>query len=191
MVHLNGQLDPADGLIVLTALRSLSEGAALDPEDTRTPAQARADALIEICQRYLKGDGRIGSGRPQVTVTVPWNTLQTGQGVIDTEAGPIPAGTARLLACDALISRVILDPDGAPVDAGAASRVIPKRLRRLLEARDQHCTHPGCHMPARWCDAHHIRHWADGGRTCLDNLRLLCRKHHSDAHQHPPHPRRE
>ena len=33
------------------------------------------------------------------------------------------------------------------------------------------------------CDAHHIKHWADGGPTRLDNLALLCRAHHTVIHQ--------
>jgi hypothetical protein len=28
------------------------------------------------------------------------------------------------------------------------------------------------------CDAHHLRRRADGGATTLDNLVLLCRRHH-------------
>ena len=73
---------------------------------------------------------------------------------------------------------------------GRATRVIPDRLRRLLELRDRGCTHPGCQIPARWCDAHHITHWADGGTTDSANLRLLCRRHHTDAHNHQPYPLR-
>ncbi|MCU0281446.1 MAG: 13E12 repeat family protein, partial [Acidimicrobiia bacterium] len=89
MVHLSGDLDPERGLTVLAALRALSEPAALDPADTRTPAQCRADALVEICRRYLQGDGDGSRRRPQVLVTIPWDTLHTGKGVVDTEAGPL------------------------------------------------------------------------------------------------------
>jgi hypothetical protein len=191
MVHLSGDLDPESGLTVTTALRSLAEPAALDPQDTRTPAQRWADALAEICRRYLQGD-RTGSRRPpQVMVTVPWDTLQTGHGVIDTEVGPIPAETARRLTCDATISRVLLDPQSVPIEMGRATRVIPHRLRRLLELRDQRCTSPGCQIPARWCEAHHIIHWADGGTTDPANLRLLCSRHHTQAHEQDSYHQRE
>jgi hypothetical protein len=168
MLHLSGDLDPAGGLAVLAALRSLSDPANLDPQDTRTPAQSRADALVEICQRHLQG-GAGGSSRPQLMVTVPWNTLQTGKGVIDTPAGPISGEAARRLACDATISRIILDPEGVPVETGHARRVVPTALRRALDLRDRHCTWPGCDIPAIWCDAHHIHHWAEGGATTLSN----------------------
>ena len=33
------------------------------------------------------------------------------------------------------------------------------------------------------CDGHHVKHWADGGRTALDNLVLLCRRHHLAVHE--------
>ena len=32
-------------------------------------------------------------------------------------------------------------------------------------------------------DLHHIHHWADGGETSLDNLALLCRRHHRLVHE--------
>ncbi len=191
MVHVSGDLDPEGGGVVLAALRSLSESAALDPTDTRTPAQCRADALVEVCRRHLDGGPGATSRRPQVTVTVPWDSLRRGSGVVDTEAGPITVEAVRRLACDAALSRVITSRDGSPTEAGEARRVIPPALRRALEARDQGCTHPGCDVPARWCDAHHIVHWADGGKTQLANLRLYCRAHHRQAHNHQPHPRRQ
>ena len=191
MVHLSGDLDPESGLTVLAALRALSEPAALDPADERTPAQRRADALVEVCRRYLQRDNDGSRRRPQVLVTIPWNTLHTGNGLVNTEAGPIRARSARRLTRDATVSRVLLDPDAIPVEMGRATRVVPESLRRLLEARDQGCTHPGCDMPARFCDAHHRRHWADGGTTDPANLQLLCGRHHTAAHEQDSHHRRE
>ncbi len=191
MVHLNGDLDPEGGAIVLAAIRSLSEGNALDPDDPRTPAQCRADALVEVCRRYQQGGHGDSRPRPQITVTIPWSALQKGSGVVDTETGPISAEAVRRLACDASVSRVILDGHSVPVEMGRAHRVVPPALRRALELRDQRCAHPGCEVPVRWCDAHHLRHWADGGSTSLANLQLLCRRHHRAAHHHLPYPRRE
>ncbi|MCZ7530972.1 MAG: HNH endonuclease [Acidimicrobiia bacterium] len=50
--------------------------------------------------------------------------------------------------------------------------------------RDRGCAWPGCDRPPEWTDAHHIVHWANGGRTSLDNLALLCRTHHTKLHEH-------
>jgi 5-methylcytosine-specific restriction endonuclease McrA len=191
MLVLHGLLDPDSGLVVRHALEALADPANLDPADTRTPAQARADALVEICRRFLQG-GQTGRRHPaRVLVTIPWNTLQSGKGLVDTEVGPIGAQTARRLTCDATVSRVVLDPQSVPIEMGRATRVIPDRMRRLLETRDGGCTHQGCQIPARWCEAHHIVHWAEGGKTDLANLRLLCRVHHRTAHNHQPHPQRQ
>jgi hypothetical protein len=191
MLHLSGDLDPESGLTVLAALRSLSEAANLDPQDARTPAQCRADALVEICRGYLHGQGAGARRRPHVLVTIPWNTLRTGQGAIDTEAGTLSAQAARRLTCDATVSRVLLDPESVPMDLGRAARVVPDSLRRLLDARDHGCTYPGCDMPPRFCDAHHLEHWANGGATNLANLKLLCSVHHKAAHEQDRyHPRR-
>lgn len=73
--------------------------------------------------------------------------------------------------------------DGAPLSASRKSRAVPAAMRRALDARDGGCRFPGC-THRRFVDAHHIVHWADGGDTTLDNLTLLCRKHHRFLHEY-------
>jgi len=189
MVHLDGDLDPEGGCVVLAALRSLAEPAALDPQDTRTLAQCRADALVEVRRRHLDGGHGPAGQRPHVTVTVPWESLRKDSGLVDTEAGPISVEAVRRLACDASVSRLVLQGGSEPVEIGRRHRIVPPALRRALDLRDQGCTHPGCGVPARWCDAHHLQHWAQGGTTDLANLRLF-RRHHRDAHDHGWYPKR-
>jgi hypothetical protein len=96
---------------------------------------------------------------------------------------PIPPGEARRLACDASIIPIVLGGDSEPLDVGRQSRVVPVGLRRALNLRDGGCRFAGCDRPASWCDAHHIRHWADGGDTSLDNMILLCGHHHTLVHE--------
>ena len=67
------------------------------------------------------------------------------------------------------------------LDVGRKTRTVPSAIRRALSARDAHCRFPGC--TGRHTDAHHIEHWADGGATRLDNLVLLCRRHHRAVHE--------
>lgn len=102
-----------------------------------------------------------------------------------TDAGvELPPDIVRRLACDAEIIPMILGGPGGSADVGRSSRTVPSRLRRLLIARDRHCRWPGCAEPPSRCDAHHVHHWADGGPTDLDNLVLLCHRHHNHLHQH-------
>ena len=85
------------------------------------------------------------------------------------------------MACDAATVVMRHDPAGTVLDVGRKTRTIPPAIRRALAARDRHCCFPGC--DSRYCDAHHVRHWADGGATRLDNLVLLCRRHHRAVHE--------
>ena len=73
------------------------------------------------------------------------------------------------------------DEKGEPLSIGRKSRVIPPAMRRALKARDKNCRFPGCTHRYR-IDGHHIKHWADGGETSLDNLVQLCRFHHTLVH---------
>jgi hypothetical protein len=70
-----------------------------------------------------------------------------------------------------------------PLDVGRRTAIVSAVTRRALVVRDGHCTFPGCDRPEEWCDAHHVKHWADGGPTALSNLILLCRQHHRSIHE--------
>ena len=101
----------------------------------------------------------------------------------------VPAGTSRRIACDA--SRVIMTHDrthnlasditGSVLDVGRRTRTVPPAIRRALDHRDGGCRFPACGL--RFCDAHHIKHWSDGGETKLANMLLLCRRHHRAVHE--------
>jgi Domain of unknown function (DUF222) len=97
-------------------------------------------------------------------------------------AGPLDMGTARRLACDASVMRVVLGPRSEPLDIGRRTPVVPAAMRRAVIVRDRHCRFPGCDRPPSWSDAHHVHHWADGGATRVGNLLLLCRRHHGLVH---------
>ena len=91
----------------------------------------------------------------------------------------------RRLACDAELIPAVLGTQGQVLDVGRTSRLVTTGIWTALVLRDQHCAFPGCSRLPIACDAHHIQHWADGGTTSLDNLVLLCRKHHTLTHQTP------
>ncbi len=195
MVRLDGELDPVGGKTVMIALRSLADPGAIQPDDDRSAPQRRADALVDICSDHLQHGETPESGgsRPQMVVTVSLDDLSLeGTRVRELDDGTvIDAASARRIACDAAVSRVLMRGDSEVLDVGRSTRVVPSALRRALVLRDKGCTHPGCDRPHHWCDAHHVVHWADGGETKLDNLVLLCRRHHRAAHREIDVRRRE
>ena len=188
MVRVDGDLDPETGETLLTALSAVLDGESRSGQgEDRTPAQRRADALGEICRRYLDSSDRptVGGERPHVTVTVDVEALGGGgggTGELD-HVGPVHPEVARRVGCDASVMRVVMAGPSEPLDVGRRTAVIPPAMRRAVILRDRHCRFPGCDRPHAWCDAHHVLHWADGGPTALPNLLLLCRRHHRMVHQ--------
>ena len=187
MVVVGGRLDTELGATVTTALQAVVDSwVRAGAPDDRSPAQMRADALGEICRWWLDRTDRpeVGTERPHVTVVVDVETLERrARGAAELDgAGPVSTDTARRLACDAIVSRVITSGRSEPLEAGRSTRVVPPSMRRALVVRDRGCAFPVCDRPPSWCDAHHVRHWADGGPTDLANLVLLCRRHHRMIH---------
>jgi hypothetical protein len=187
MVRIDGNLDPETGATFTTALDAVTGSwARTGSDDVRSPAQRRADALGEVCRGWLSHSDRpvVGGERPHITVVADLETLE-GRSTARSETSigtPVPAETVRRLACDAQVSRVITAGPTEPLEVGRTVRVVPPSLRRALAVRDGGCAFPTCDRPVTWCDAHHVRHWAEGGRTDLSNLVLLCRRHHRMTH---------
>jgi hypothetical protein len=96
--------------------------------------------------------------------------------------GPVGPGLLGVMACDALIERVLLAPNGALLDLGRTVRTITPPQRRALTARDRGCVIPGCTAPAEWCHGHHVVWWEHSGPTDKDNLALVCTRHHGQIH---------
>jgi hypothetical protein len=189
MVRVDGDLDPETGQTVISALRAVCDAEVRCTTDHRTSPQRRADALGEICRRWLDTDDRplVGGERPHVTVTVDLQTLEgrlptPGSGAELEDTGPISSEAARRLACDASVSRVITSGPSEPLDVGRRTQVVPAGIRRAVVVRDRGCRFPGCDRPQGWSEAHHVVHWARGGDTAVSNLVLLCRRHHRLVH---------
>ena len=156
--------------------------------------------------------GTVNSERPHLEMSVSLAELvsETGYGELLIpgaprlmRSAPVDIGTIRQLSCDAQVRRVVSsgtfrDPDSgdelnsaigrmlaAPtevVDYGRAHRIVPPGLKRRIALRDQGCVFPGCNRPPSMTEAHHIIHWSQGGPTDLNNLALVCVRHHTDVH---------
>ncbi len=201
MVVLRGRLTPEAGAVVLRALEAAADRLFQDarssptgdaPTEEITPGQRRADALALLAEAALSADLDRGTAceRYQVVLhvddaTVPASAAASPEagGVLELDHGAqrVSAETSRRILCDAAV--VTMRHDDARLDNSASrrTRTIPAAIRRALAARDRTCRFPGC--TSRRCDAHHIEHWVDGGATRLDNLVLLCRRHHRSVHE--------
>ena len=185
-LFLHGCLDAVGGATLRTALDPLARR--LGGGDLRTREQRYADALVELATHCLDAGlvPSLGGQRPHLQVTSTVATLSGTPGAAAAMlefAGPIAGATAQRLACDASISRVLLSPSSAVLDVGRTHRLPSGPTRRALRARDGGCAWPNCDRPVSWTSAHHLVHWAQGGPTALDNLVLLCHRHHRLVHE--------
>jgi hypothetical protein len=96
--------------------------------------------------------------------------------------GPLSRNTSRQLACDCVLTAIVMDEHGNPLNLARTARTITAKQRTALTARDHGCAFPGCGKPAAWTEGHHIWHWGDGGPTDMNNLVLLCGFHHRLIH---------
>ena len=196
MVVLRARLTPEVGAVVQRALDAAAERLYQDSKSAAAPdnieeevsfAQRRADALGLVAECALQSDLDRGSASDRYQVVLHVDTTADAAEPVHTSVDLDDGGmrvsveTLRRLSCDASVVTVLEGRDGSVLDVGRKTRTIPTPIRRALRARDVRCRFPGC--TARRCDAHHIEHWADGGATSLDNLMLLCRRHHTLVHE--------
>ncbi|SDY78771.1 protein of unknown function [Geodermatophilus africanus] len=180
-------LDAVGGEKLQTALESLLQAGRCAGDD-RTRAQQPADALVQLADNALAAGGlpTLRGHKPQVIVKIDLDDLAapgTGRGTAEMGFGAtISAARARWLACDGAVTRIVLGPDGMPLDHGRTLRLFPPHVRRAAEVRDGGCVFAGCAAPTWWCDVHHLLAWIDGGATDLANAALLCERHHTQVH---------
>lgn len=166
--------------------RARRRGLAADDQPVSRRVTPRKDAAERTAPDYEDLGSEPWLPPAQISVLIGLDALRRRTDEMGlTDAGTeLPPELVRRLACDAEIIPIMLDGPGGSADAGHSRRTVTRRLRRLLVARDKHCRWPGCHEPPSRCDAHHIIHWLDGGPTNLDNLVLLCHRHHQHLHEH-------
>lgn len=177
-----------------------------DPPPAPDPTVSCADALLQVAQVFLANSSADLSGedRHLVVVHVDARLLADDHPATDdpdpvvvdpTDSSAVPAsgacriagvggispGTAARLACDAVVVAMLRGPGGAVLALGRKRRLVSAHQRRVLMVRDGGCQFTGC-VRTTHLEAHHIRSWAAGGKTDLDNMILLCRLHHMAIH---------
>ena len=159
--------------------------------DTITFPQCRADALVALSEHYLASltDSSVptrsslkAAERCQLVLHVHSGGESSPNLDASLEGRWLLPSAAKRLACDASLLVVKEDSAGNVLDVGRRSRIIPAAMSRALGVRDGGCQFPGC-CESRYVEGHHIKHWADGGETKLDNLVTLCKYHHRELHK--------
>ncbi len=206
------ELDPAATVIVTAALDTEPDPTnTLEP--ARTLAQRRADRLVELLGLALKneaGEGSMGPespegarqlNRPTVDVVidlptllgadfeldnhrdehgdVDWNSITAGFAL----TGSAPRPALAQFFCDASWRTLITSGGSVVLDYTHAKPELNRAQRRAVQRRDGHCQFHGCDRHWSWCDVHHIVEKHHGGWDTMDNLTLLCRRHHTLVHQ--------
>jgi hypothetical protein len=92
-----------------------------------------------------------------------------------------------MLLCDPVFHPIVINSLGTPLDAGRTTRLATTTQRRALAVRDGGCVFPGCTATPDHCEAHHVIHFRNGGKTNLNNLALLCHHHHAVTHRNSWH----
>jgi uncharacterized protein DUF222/HNH endonuclease len=190
----NAILDAAGFAAVETALDALTRhdnnggGSDHEGDEYRSVPGRRADALVELAEFCLTRNANladVGGERPQVHVLMRLADLEgRGRGLLlDHSGDSLTAAQLRRMLCDCGVIPHVLGGDGQPLDIGRATRVIPAGIRRAVVLRDRGCAFPGCDRKPARCECHHVIEWFHGGPTAVDNLVLLCMRHHKLIHK--------
>jgi hypothetical protein len=148
----------------------------------KLPCQAtrQALALVDIVRR--SNGSPDAPFRPLADITL---VVQVNGDELKTDA--VDKITADMLACDPVFRPIVINSLGTPLAAGRSVRLATNAQRRALAVRDGGCVFPGCIANDMHCEAHHVIHYRNGGKTDLNNLALLCHHHHSVTHRNSWH----
>lgn len=180
---LNGRFTAKAGSAITAVLDGLSRrNNTPETPDTRSAEQRRHDAMATVFARTLNtGDELPATGGTPATViiTMTEEQAESGRGTVrlsDGKTMSVPA--AFRLADQADVITVLFSPRGAILDLGRKCRIASQNQTWALYVRDRGCSFPGCTVPAKWTQRHHVTPWQHGGLTNINNLTLLCHFHH-------------
>ncbi|HMS25494.1 MAG TPA: DUF222 domain-containing protein [Acidimicrobiia bacterium] len=209
---IHGEVGATDGKDVDNMFKDITGKLWRDTESESrydyTPAQQRADALGCVARGYLSSNysavttpsdddnspsefSFTANPCSSVDIVVDVNDLNpkstTRAFLKKCLTSPSPMinthsqAFVKQILCDSYIQMPIKNRDGT-YELGRKVRTAPLNMKKQLMLSQPTCSIPGCITPSAWCDAHHIQHWAHGGVTSIDNLALLCRRHHTMLH---------
>ena len=160
-----------------------------DPDQVRSPKQRLHDALFELTTNRDANTGEFlpdiegvmkAKASTQMIVVAPIGVIDgtDPDGVVEiVDVGPVPRDILKTFTEDTEIAGLICDGEGRPLRLGRKQRLANVHQRLAVAIRDGGCFQ--CGAPMHRCELHHIKEWhRDGGRTDVDNLVAVCRKHH-------------
>ena len=183
MGHVMARLDPERYEAVADAIDQHTSSLAAARDDAVSKGgHLAAEALVDL----VCWSGARRAHLPQVTVVVDAATLASGRHdstIAETRNGHgLSDHAVARLCCDAVLQRVVIDERGVPINVGRRHRTATAGQWSALRAAYSCCAWAGCDRPLSHCQAHHIRHWEQGGSTDLANLVPLCSHHHHLVH---------
>ena len=182
--------------------------------DSRTPSMRNADAIVEILGFFNHNNDSNATPRhhPHIELVIELqpdcnpaepedpgetgNTTGHGDGsehlglggcAVTANGRILDSWATDAFLCDCVMHRVLRTSAGKVLDYGRSYHSVPPRLWKAVAIRDRGCRFPGCDRKKAWTDAHHITWWRRHGETKLDNLLLLCQRHHHMIHKHDWH----
>ena len=150
----------------------------------RTPAQRRADALVEICIRARSVPEGARRPVPLFSVVVGYETF-VGPVLEMFNRTVITPGTAASHLTEADIERIVFDTPSRVIDVGEQRRFFTGATRRAVEVRDRECFHEGCDAPPEQLQVDHVQEASKGGPTIQDNGRMACGFHNRRRNNYP------
>ena len=160
-----------------------------DPDQVRSPKQRLHDALFELTTNRDANTGEFlpdiegvmkAKAATQMIVVAPIGVVDgtDPDGVVEiVDVGPVPRDILKSFTEDTEIAGLICDGEGRPLRLGRKQRLANVHQRLAVAIRDGGCFQ--CGAPMHRCELHHMKEWhRDHGRTDVDNLVAVCRKHH-------------
>ncbi len=152
-------LDPEGGMTVNAAIDAQMETAHID-DDPRTPAQRRADALVDICRFSLTfgehppAAAKRRRGVPNALMLIDIRMFEQNHAefVADIRAEyaagkRLSQATIERLLCECDVNRVVMDGPSEVLDLGRSTRTPSDKQFKALIVRDGHCQAKGCKVP--------------------------------------------
>jgi hypothetical protein len=148
----------------------------------RTPAQRRADAVVEMARR--SGAVPAGARMPEPLFSVLIDYQMLAGRICELANGTVVTPGSLLPYLDAAwIERVVFGSPSRVIDVGVRRRLFTGATRRAVQVRDRECFHEFCDTPAADCEIDHIEPYAFGGLTTEANGRAACGFHNRDRHR--------